>query len=215
MSEQMVLKIFEDVGAILKGGHFVYTSGKHGSVYVNKDAIYPFNRKTSFLGSLIAKNFFDDDIQTVIGPEKGAIILSQSVGYHLSQALFVDVFSVYAEKDGNGGFEIRRGYDRFVEEKNVLVVEDILNTGGSVKKTIKAVRKIGGNVVGVGCLWNRGGITSESIDVPKLISLTNLKFDAWNEKECPLCEKGIPISTEVGKGEEFLVRNAVLSRLGS
>ena len=119
-----------------------------------------------------------------------------------------EVFGVYAEKSENGdAFVIKRGYDKLIAGKNVLVVEDVLTTGGSAKKVVEATRAIGGNVVGLGVLCNRGGITlQDAPDVPKLNALVNVKLDAWDETSCPLCEQNVPINVDVGKGREFLAR---------
>lgn len=208
MDEQKILNIFREANAIITGSHIVYTSGKHGSAYVNKDAIYPHIDKVSELCREIAKFFVDEEVEVVVGPEKGAIILSQWVAYHLSFSWMTnrEILAVYAEKEGDT-FIIKRGYDKLVAGKNVLVVEDILTTGGSVKKVIEAVRAIGGNVVGLGALCNRGGITPEDISgVPKLFALVNVKLDAWDEADCQLCKDNAPINTDVGKGREFLAR---------
>lgn len=106
---------------------------------------------------------------------------------------------------GEETFVIKRGYDKFVAGKNVLLVEDVLTTGGSTKKVVEATRAIGGNVVGLGILCNRGGITpQEAADVPKLFALVNIKLDVWDEVDCPLCSQGIPINTDFGKGREYL-----------
>jgi orotate phosphoribosyltransferase len=119
-----------------------------------------------------------------------------------------EVFGVYAEKsEGGDAFVIKRGYDKLIAGKNVLVVEDILTTGGSAKKVVEVTRAIGGNVVGLGVLCNRGEITPQDVaDVPKLTSLVNVKLDAWDEATCPLCEQNVPVNTDVGKGREFLAR---------
>lgn len=86
-------------------------------------------------------------------------------------------------------------------------MEDVLTTGGSVKKVVEATRAIGGKVIGLGALCNRGGITPQEVaEVPKLVALVNMRLEAWDEKDCPLCEQNIPINTDVGKGREFLAR---------
>ncbi len=117
---------------------------------------------------------------------------------------------VYAEKADDETFVIRRGYDKLVAGKRVLVVEDVLTTGGSAKKVVEAVRAIGGEVIGLGVLCNRGGITPQDVgDVPELFALVNVKLDAWDEEECLRtgpCSKGIPINTDVGKGREYLAK---------
>jgi orotate phosphoribosyltransferase len=208
MNEQEVLEVLGNVGAVITNSHIVYTSGKHGTAYVNKDAVYPHTKETSDLCRAIAEQFVDDSVEVVIAPAIGGIILSQWIAHHLSEITGREVLGVYAEKTESGDtFVIRRGYDKFVAGKNVLIVEDVLTTGGSAKKVVEASRALGGNIVGLGVLCNRGGITSQDVaDSPKLFALVNVKFDAWDEKECPLCAKRVPINTDVGKGREYLAR---------
>ncbi len=207
MSDQQILQILEQVHAVITDSHIVYTSGKHGAAYVNKDALYPHTKIISQLCRAMAEPFISDDVEVVIAPVIGGVILSQWVAWHLSEMTGRDVLGVYAEKDGADGFIVKRGYDKALEGKKVLVVEDVVTTGGSVRKVIDAVRKHGGHVVGVGMLCNRGGIKSEAIsNPPKLFSLLNIKLDAWEEAECPLCKQGVPINTSVGKGREYLAR---------
>lgn len=224
MNEREVLQVLGKVGAVIANSHIVYTSGKHGTAYVNKDAVYPHTDKTSLLCHAIAEQFMNDNVEVVIAPAIGGVILSQWTAHHLTEMtgyklygssvqLLVanyssyEVLGVYAEKAENNTFIIKRGYDKLITGKNVLVVEDVLTTGGSAKKVIEATRALGGNVVGLGVLCNRGGITPQDVaDIPKLIALVNVKFDAWDEADCPLCAQNVPINTDVGKGREFLAR---------
>lgn len=208
MNEQEVLTLLAKVGAVITGSHIVYASGKHGTAYVNKDAVYPHTKETSELCRAIAKKFRSDGVQVVIAPAIGGVILSQWVATHLSELTGSEVFSVYAEKANNGDtFVIKRGYDKLVAGKNVLVVDDVITTGGSAKKVVEVTRAIGGNVIGLGALCNRGGVTPQDVaDIPKLFALVNIKLDAWDEAECPFCAKGVPINPDVGKGREFLAR---------
>ena len=208
MNEQKVLQVLGKVGAVIADSHIVYTSGKHGTAYVNKDAVYPHTAETSRLCRAIAERFADDKVEVVIAPAIGGVILSQWTAHHLSEMNGHEVFGVYAEKsEGGDAFVIKRGYDKLIAGKNVLVVEDVLTTGGSAKKVIEATRAIGGNVIGLGVLCNRGGITPQDVaDVPKLTSLVNVKLDAWDEATCPLCEQNVPVNTDVGKGRQFLAR---------
>ncbi|MFA5173032.1 MAG: phosphoribosyltransferase family protein [Candidatus Paceibacterota bacterium] len=208
MNEQEVLQVLGQVGAVITDSHIVYTSGKHGTAYVNKDALYPHTAETSRLCQVIAEQFANDGVEVVIAPAIGGVILSQWIAHHLSEITGREVFGVYAEKkEGviDAGFIIKRGYDKIVAGKNVLVVEDVLTTGGSARAVIQATRALDGNVVGLGVLCNRGGITLEDIsNPPKLFALVNIKLDAWDEANCPLCAKKIPINTDVGKGMEYL-----------
>ncbi len=208
MNEQEVLQVLGKVRAVIADSHIVYTSGKHGTAYVNKDAVYPHTAETSRLCRAIAERFADDNVQVVIAPAIGGVILSQWTAHHLTEINGHEVLGVYAEKsEGGDTFVIKRGYDKLIAGKNVLVVEDVLTTGGSAKKVVEATRATGGNVVGLGVLCNRGGITPQDVaDVPKLTALVNVQLDAWAEAECPLCEQNIPINTDVGKGLEFLAR---------
>src|SRR3990167_11121425 len=138
--QENVIDILKKVGAVITDSHIVYTSGKHGAVYVNKDAVYPHTHEISNLCRAIAEQFANDRIEVVIAPAIGGVILSQWIAHRLSQITEKKVFGVYAEKAENGeGFIIKRGYDKIVAHKNVLVVEDILTTGGSAKKVIEAV----------------------------------------------------------------------------
>ncbi len=209
--EQMILQVLNKVGAVITNSHIVYTSGKHGSAYVNKDAVYPHTGDTEQLCCCLAVEFLHDNVEVVIAPAIGGVILSQWTAHLLTKMSGREVLGVYAEKAESGdSFVIKRGYDKLVAGKNVLVVEDVLTTGGSAKKVIEAVRAIGGNVVGLGVLCNRGGITPQDVaDPPKLVALVNVKLDAWDEAGCPLCAQGVPINTDVGKGREYLARKQV------
>lgn len=212
MNEQEVFTLLGRVGAVITESHIVYTSGKHGIAYVNKDAVYPYTKETSKLCRALAQKFAGDGVQAVIAPAIGGVILSQWTAFHLSELTGNKVFSVYAEKADNEDisiikFIIKRGYDKFVAGKNVLVVEDVLTTGGSAKKVVEATRAIGGNVIGLGVLCNRGEITPQDVaDVPKLFALVNIKLDAWDEADCPLCAQSVPVNIDFGKGREFLAR---------
>ena len=208
MQEQEVLQILGKVGAVIINSHIVYASGKHGEAYVNKDAVYPHTKETSRLCRAIAEQFADDGVETVVAPAIGGVILSQWTAYHLSEITEREVFGVYAEKaEGGDAFVIKRGYDKVVAGKNVLVVEDVLTTGGSAKKVVEAVRALGGKVVGLGVLCNRGRVMPQDVaDPPKMFALVNVTLDAWDEADCPMCKQGITINTDVGKGREYLLR---------
>jgi len=206
MQRDKILDLLSSLQAVITDSHIVYTSGKHGSAYVNKDAIYPHTAAISLLCRQIAQHFSKHKIETVIAPVVGGVILSQWVAHHLSDITGQPVLAVYAEKsEKEDRFIIKRGYDAAVSHKRVLVVEDVLNTGGSARKVVHEVRAIGGEVIGVGALCNRGKVTPESLEnPPELFSLLDIDLDAWDEKNCPLCKKGIPINTQVGKGREYL-----------
>ncbi len=216
LTTDKITHLLANLGVVITNSHIVYTSGKHGSAYVNKDAIYPHTRETSELCFALADRITDikvvNDVplipKAVVAPAVGGVILSQWTAHHLSgycSDRWMGIPALYADKVGDG-FVIKRGYEKIVAGKKTLVVEDILNTGGSALKTVEAVRKAGGDVVAVGALCNRGGVTAEELGVPHLVTLLDVKMDAWDAAECPLCAQGVPINTSVGHGAEFLAR---------
>jgi len=210
--DNKVIKILKKVGAIITDSHIVYTSGKHGSVYINKDALYPHTKETAVIGKMFAQKYQKKDIDMVVAPAVGGTILSQWTAYYLSKLKGKEVLSGYTEKDkgttasGSESEQIfRRGYDVLVKGKNILVVEDLTTTGGSVKKVVNAVRAAGGNVVAICVMVNRDPdhVNSASIGVP-FDSLDVLIASAFDEKNCKLCRRNIPINTQVGHGKKYL-----------
>ena len=208
-----VIKILKEIGAVITDDHFVYTSGKHGSVYIRKDKLYPHPLLTSKICKLMAKDVQKWPVEVVVGPMVGGILLSQWVAYHLSILKKKEVMSVFTEKppDDKQLFDraqiFKRGYDSIVKGKNVLVVEDLTTTGESVKKVVNRVREVGGKVVGVYVLVNRNPKNvNRKFFHSKFRTLAVYKAEAFEEKSCPVCKNGIPINTEVGHGKEYLAK---------
>lgn len=203
MNEDKVLETLQKVGAF-RSGHFVFVSGLHADTYVNKNAMYPYTRAMSELCLGIAESFKNQNIDAVVGPSTGGIILSQWVAYHLSQLDGKDVYSTYADKDGED-FVIRRGYDELIKGKNVLIVEDLVTTGGSLRKVVEVARGAGANVAAAVAVCNRGQVTKEMVgNPPAFISLLTVHLEQWPAESCDLCRRGIPINTDVGHGKQFL-----------
>jgi orotate phosphoribosyltransferase len=208
MTEEQVLEILENVGAF-RSGHFVFVSGLHADTYVNKNAMYPYTKEISRLCRGIAERFAGKNIEAVVGPATGGIILSQWVAHHLTEIEGRDVYGVYADKDGEG-FVIKRGYNDLIKGKNTLVVEDLVTTGGSLKKVIAAAREVGATVAGAVAVCNRGGVTADMIGAPpEFVSLVSLDMEQWPAETCELCERGIPVNTDVGHGKEFLAHKGI------
>jgi orotate phosphoribosyltransferase len=218
MTPSRVLELFDRLKVIIRNDHFIYTSEvdgieMHGPTYVNKDGLYPYTTETSALcRELTNRSLYHlggRNIDCVVGPEKGGIILSQWVGYFLTQMTGKIVLSVFAEKTkdaaGNMFFVFNRGYGDLVKDKNVLIVEDVVHTGESVKKVVDLVRQHGGNVRGVGSLCNRGGKAAAHIGVPYLFSLLDMAMESWMRNICLLCADNVPINTKFGKGKEYIV----------
>ena len=206
MNETEVLDLLQKVGAF-RSGHFVFTHGRHSDSYVNKDALYTYTHDASKLCKAMAERFEDKKVEVVVGPAIGAAILSQWVAYHLTEMSGREVLGTYADKDGQGGFVLRRGYDELVKGKNVLVVEDLTTTGGSIKKVVDVARAAGGNVVGAIAVVNRGRVTKEDVGSPgEFQALVALDLESWDERDCELCKKEIPVNTDIGHGREFVAR---------
>ena len=200
-----VVKILKKVGAVITDSHFVYTSGKHGSVYVNKDAVYPHTKETSKIGKLFAEKFKNVKVDVVAAPALGGIILSQWTAYHLSKLKGKEVLGVYTEKTPDKNMIFTRGYDKLIKGKNVLVIEDLTTTGGSVKKVVETVRAAGGKVVAVCVMVNRDpvNVNSKTIGAP-FSALGIIKASAFEESECQLCKNNVPININVGHGKKYL-----------
>jgi orotate phosphoribosyltransferase len=199
VKETLALDLVKTAGAVLSDTHVVYTSGRHGSTYLNKDALYPRTELISRFCLELAGFFSNDDIAVVVGPALGGIVLSQWTAHHLGMLTKKTVLAAFAEKT-SGGFELRRGYGALVADQRTLIVEDVLTTGGSLKAVVEAARSKGAEVMGAAVLCNRGGVTKEMLAISKLCSLVNLRLDSWEAADCPLCRKRVPINREVGKG---------------
>jgi orotate phosphoribosyltransferase len=199
------LDLLRKTKAILPEGHYVGTSGRHTPVYINKDALYPHTAETSQMGELFAQANANIDIDVVVGPALGGIILSTWTAYHLSDLKAKEILGVYTEKSPDGGQIFTRGYDKLVAGRRVLVIEDLTTTGGSVKKSIEAVREAGGTVVQVCVMVNRDPkrVNEQSIGAP-FKSLAVLEVPSYEAENCPMCAQKVPVNTNVGHGKKFL-----------
>src|SRR5437762_1149613 len=208
MNDPKIMQIFADAGAVVTDSHFVYTSGRHSSIYINKDALYLHPPTISTLCELMARPYDPETIDIVVGPVLGGIVLSQWVAYHLAARKPArDVLAAYAEKEGDGpnkGFAFHRGYEHVIPGKNILIVEDLLTTGGSVRKVVELVRQHGGNVVGLSLLCNRGRVKPADVGNVPIQSLLSIDLETYTQEECPFCRQGVPINTQLGKGRLFL-----------
>jgi orotate phosphoribosyltransferase len=185
-------RLLEERGAMLRG-HFQFASGRHGDTYVEKFRILQWPDITSTLCERIAAAFRPSDERTtgetanvVAGPTTGGVILSFETARQLG------LRSLIAEKreDGSPGREFRRGFEIGPGDR-VLVVDDVLTTGGSIREVIDAVRARGAEVAGVGVLVDRtAGRTDFGVPFAAAISLD---IASWAPGECPLCARGEPL----------------------
>jgi len=201
---QNTIEILKKVGAVLPESHFVGTSGLHFDTYVNKDFLYPHTKETSQVGKIFAEKYKDENIEVVVGPALGGIILSQWTAHHLSNMSGREVLALYTEKSPDGGQIFTRGYENYVKDKRVLIVEDITTTGGSLLKTAKAVKDAGGNIVDTCAMVNKNkDLNSEKLGIP-FSFLSDLYVTTYEAEMCPFCKAGIPVNTKVGHGKKFL-----------
>jgi orotate phosphoribosyltransferase len=177
--------IFRDSGAYLEG-HFLLSSGKHSDRYLEKFQVLQWPRETERLCAAIAEAARALGVTVVAGPTTGGIILAHEVARQL------DVRAVYAERDESTGRGriFRRGFQLTPSER-VLVVDDILSTGGSVQETIDAVRAAGGLPVAAAVLVDRSG--GAILDDVPLIALWNTSIAAYDPAACPQCAAGVPL----------------------
>jgi orotate phosphoribosyltransferase len=176
-------EIFEKSGALLKG-HFLLASGLHSPVYWEKALVLQYPEYTEKLCTMIADHYRGQGIQVVAGPTTPGIILAYETARQL------EVRGIFAEKDETGGRTFRRGFKIYPGER-VLIVDDIFSTGGSVRDVMKAVKQLGGKIVGVGVLVDR---TTEKVDlgVP-FFSCHKTEVITYKPEDCPLCRRGIPL----------------------
>ena len=164
-------------GALLDG-HFLLASGRHSGRYIEKFRILEQPRLTSRLCEELAHRFQNQNIECVVGPVTGGIILAFEVARQLGCR------AVYAERAETGnGFALRRGF-RLQKGERVLVVEDIVTTGGSARQVIETVRAAGGDVIGVGLLVDRSG-GSATYEVPQAEALLRLDIPSYAPHQVP------------------------------
>ena len=180
---QNIEEIFEKSGAILEG-HFLLTSGRHSPVYWEKFKVLQFPHYTQQLCRLIADRFRKQEIQVVAGPTTGGIILAFEVARQLG------VRGIFAEKEKGKERAFRRGFSIDPSER-VLIVDDILTTGGSIREVMAAVARLGGITIGIGVLVDRSEQNIE-FGVP-LFSCLRVETVAYSPQDCPLCAAKIPL----------------------
>lgn len=180
-----VEEVFRAAGAFLEG-HFVLSSGRHSPRYLEKFQVLQWPERTERLCAAIAERARDLRIETVAGPTTGGIILAHEVGRQLG------VRAVYAERAESGpGRAFRRGFQLRPGER-VLVVDDIMSTGGSVDETIAAVRASGAEVVAAAVLVDRSGGSAHTAGVP-YFALWEVAIDSYDPAACPQCARGEPV----------------------
>ena len=183
MNPNEITQVMEQKGAVLRG-HFALSSGRHSDLFVQKFRVLEDPRLAQKFGESIAA-LFGNDFDVVASPAVGAVVLG------FSAALAGNARFIFAERAGED-LAFRRGF-RIEPHERVLVVEDVITTGGSAKEVVDLVRAAGGNVIGVGSLIDRGDPVRPPDLGVALKALVKLQVDSWDPSACPLCESGEPV----------------------
>lgn len=185
INKDEIIRIFEEAGAIQKG-HFKLTSGVHSDAYIQCAQVMQYPEFIHNLCSELGKKFKGEDIDVIIGPAIGAIIMA----HVMAMVLGPWVRAIFTERE-NGKMTLRRSFEIKKGEK-VLVVEDVTTTGSSAREVIDIVKSKQAKVVGVGALIDRsGGKVDFGIRYEKLLTI---KMNTYKPDNCPLCKNKIPIT---------------------
>lgn len=183
MSKEEILTILQKTN-VLQQGHFRFTSGRHSDKYMQCAQLLQYPNYAAILCGELASHFQGDDIDLVIGPALGGILVAYEVARHLG------VRAIFAEREADNKMVLRRGFQVRKGER-VLVVEDVVTTGASVNEVTEIVNIEGGQVVGIGMLVDRSrGRADFGI---KTVPLLKLDLIDYAPAECPLCRQGIPL----------------------
>ncbi|MDX9871542.1 MAG: orotate phosphoribosyltransferase [Clostridia bacterium] len=181
MNREEIIKIFKENEAMLEG-HFLLTSGRHSDRYLQCALVLQNPRTVEILSQELAAKIPEKNIDIVIGPALGGITLAYEI------ARQINALALFAERE-NGVMTLRRGF-KIPAGARVLVVEDVITTGGSVLEVIEVVKAAEGKVVGVASLVDR---SNGKVDLGyPYYSLLPLEVVSWDPVECPLCAQGLP-----------------------
>ena len=219
LSPGQLRSLLEEVGAVITGDHFVFTSGKHGNAFVNWVAVLNNTKAARATARALANRLVDLEFEVIAGPTHTGDKLASSVADALLE-LGKEVVPVYCQEviekhtvtiDGTErevkivqeGRSFPRGQAAKVNGRRVLVTDDVLTTGGTISGTLAAVRTAGGISVGVAVACNRSSLSRQFGGLP-LFELLNVPMDQWEFEDCQACVAGVPMNTEVGHGEGWL-----------
>lgn len=180
LTKERVLEVLKEAG-VLQEGHFLLTSGRHSNKYLQCAKIFRNTKYSEELCADLAEKYKNDNVEVVIGPAMGAV----QMAYEVSRTLHCENF--FTERDENGKMTLRRGFSISKGER-VLVVEDVVTTGGSVKEVVSLVQNAGGIVVGVGSIVDRtNGMVDFGVPYKAVYSADVV---SWETENCPLCREG-------------------------
>lgn len=179
MEQKEIYEIFKKSGALLEG-HFLLTSGRHSNRYMQCAQVLKYPEYTEKLCGVIADAYRDRGVELVVGPAMGGIIVAYEVARQLG------VPNIFAERE-NGKMALRRNFS-IEKGQKVLVVEDVVTTGGSVLEVINIVKEAGGDVVGAGVLVDR---SNGNVDLGvELVPVLSMEVVSYAAEDCPMCKNG-------------------------
>lgn len=184
MEKLEVLRLFRDTGALLEG-HFRLTSGLHSPQYFQCAKVLQYPQYAELLCGEIARRYANERIDVVISPALGGIVVGQEVARQLRAR------SIFAERV-DGVFELRRGFEIRSGER-VLVCEDVVTTGGSIREVIEIVQRRGGVLVDMACIVDRSNGKVRRPNGEVIFSLLSMDVITYTPETCPLCGQGVPI----------------------
>ncbi len=189
LPKDQILDIFRETKALLEG-HFLLTSGLHSPQYFQCARVLQYPKYLHLFAGDVAKHFEYADVELVISPAIGGIVVGTEVGRMLRAR------TIFAERK-DGKMDLRRGFEIHPGER-VLVVEDVVTTGGSVFEIVDVVKKADAKLAGVGYIVDRsnGRITFEA----KHFSVLQMDVITYKPEECPLCKDGIPVVKPGSRG---------------
>jgi orotate phosphoribosyltransferase len=182
MDREALLDLFRTSGALLDG-HFRLTSGLHSPGYLQSALVLQHPRHAEALGRAIAERTRDLTPTVVLSPALGGVIIGHEVGRALG------VRAIFAERH-EGRLTLRRGFS-VTEGDRVLVIEDVVTTGGSTRETMDVAKAAGARVVGAASIVDRSGGRVE-FDTP-LLALLDVVLPTYEPDTCPLCAQGVPV----------------------
>lgn len=177
MSKVDIVDILKKSDALLEG-HFLLSSGKHSNRYIQCAKVLRFPQYAEAVLSTVVDQIKDLDIDLVVGPAMGGVIVSYELGRQLNKE------TVFTERK-DGVMELRRGFE-VKPGARIIIAEDVVTTGKSTIETKKALEALGGEVIGVACIANR---TNDDIGMP-IYSAIKLDIQVHDADECPLCKEG-------------------------
>jgi orotate phosphoribosyltransferase len=179
LSSQQVLDLFRRVGALLEG-HFKLSSGLHSPGFMQSALVLQYPREAEALGAALADAVRAQKPDLVMSPALGGIVIGQEV------ARALNVPAIFAERQ-DGALTLRRGF-AISPGARVLVIEDVVTTGGSTRETMDVATRAGGVVVGAGSIIDRSG-GNQGLSVP-YSALAQVSFPTYQPDACPLCADG-------------------------